>query len=376
MQIKYINNLKRGPGHGYLLISGEPLSTGSYSLSCQRAVDQLYLNADGEWQEYGTNIELLGQWEPSQGILYLPLPPTIVDSLNTSDNYKIYLFSKDTSRESLKGRLKIQEIIYTPGKALNSSVILPDDEKPKPKPEPEPTPPPPPPPPVEEVLPVQTLTIEPEPAPKKRVLWPIILVAILLLALLGYIIWDKWLKPPEPKQNISTPVPALTEPKKTPEKNSVKDLPTQASQPQLAPKSEDLKAPAPKMPAPKPLTINQQVREFFRNPNRTPAKAADLAKTINPQTPEDKDAVFRLYYFAVSNGDKAVIMPYAACLDPSKPDWGTINKNGAEAYHLYQQAGTDEARAASANLKAWLEKAKKEGNRKAAAWLDDIEKKK
>ena len=374
MEIKYTNNLKLGPGHGYFIISGEQLTSGHYAISCQRGVDQLYLNADGEWQEYGTTINLVGNWEESQASLYLALSPIIVDALSVSDIYRVFLFSQDVSRQSLNGRLKIEEIIYSQGKTLNSAVILPDlDLQPESEPtivhpqkviEHEPKT-------VEETLSLDDLERSPEPkVVKKHSLWPILLISLIILVVLGYFVWDKWFRDSDSSQD--TVKPTLDEPAEKEDKSHTPSID------QLFPSQDEHKPSPEKNPISggrvnRPiLSAEEQVRRFFKGPERTPAKAAALAKSIEAKTPEAQDAIFRLYYFAATHGEKSVLMPYAACLDPTKPAWGTIKKNAVEAYNLYKTEDTPQSKAAIRNLKQWLEKEKSRGNLEASEWLNSL----
>ena len=117
-----------------------------------------------------------------------------------------------------------------------------------------------------------------------------------------------------------------------------------------------------------------RVKEYFASPNRTPEGAFALSRELDTQNAEQQDAVFRLLYFAASRDYAEAMVPYAACIDPAKPQWGSTAKDGAEAWQYYRKAGASnaEADAAMKNLKAWAEKAAASGDRKAAEWLKEM----
>ena len=136
--------------------------------------------------------------------------------------------------------------------------------------------------------------------------------------------------------------------------------------------------PAPAAPAAPaaaaPQTPEQRVTLFFGGKDRTPEQAAALSRELPVATKADQDAVYRLYYFASENGELSVIMNYAACLDPSKPQWGNINKDAQAAWELYTRAKATRPEAAEAqqNLKTWLEREAAAGNAQAKLWLTGL----
>ncbi len=124
-------------------------------------------------------------------------------------------------------------------------------------------------------------------------------------------------------------------------------------------------------PAPKeePVTTMTRVRDFFAG-ERSPEKAMELAKEVSKETTEEKDAVFRLYYYASENGNKEGTLLFAEAIDPSLPDFGTAVKNGAQAYRLYGQLPDGEQK--RAKLKEWVEAEAKTGNSFARDWLQEM----
>ena len=112
-----------------------------------------------------------------------------------------------------------------------------------------------------------------------------------------------------------------------------------------------------------------RVASFFVG-ERNPEAAMKLASELDADTPEQQDAIFRLYYYAAGEDNAQAAQRYAECVDPSRPAWGSISKDGAEAWYYYGKSPDGEK--ARASLKAWTEKAAAEGNAEAAAWLKDM----
>lgn len=112
-----------------------------------------------------------------------------------------------------------------------------------------------------------------------------------------------------------------------------------------------------------------RVASFFAG-ERNPEAAMKLAGELDADTPEQQDAIFRLYYYAAGEDNAQAAQRYAECVDPSRPAWGSISKDGAEAWYYYGKSPDGEKSRAS--LKAWTEKAAAEGNAEAAAWLKDM----
>lgn len=118
-------------------------------------------------------------------------------------------------------------------------------------------------------------------------------------------------------------------------------------------------------------SYREQVREFFANKDRTAENALKLAEGFKPQSAEDEDTLFRLYYFAASKDDKAAFVPYAKFFDPTQPQMGSIKKDPYMAWDYYTKGGDTSAAQA---LKAWLEKEAASGNESAKAILEKIRK--
>lgn len=113
-----------------------------------------------------------------------------------------------------------------------------------------------------------------------------------------------------------------------------------------------------------------RVAAFFAG-TRTPDGAMSLAKDLDADTPEQQDAIFRLYYYAAGQDNSEGALRYAECVDPSKPAWGTVRKDGAEAWASYGKSPDGEQPRAA--LKEWTRKAAEGGDAKAAEWLGHME---
>lgn len=112
-----------------------------------------------------------------------------------------------------------------------------------------------------------------------------------------------------------------------------------------------------------------RVAAFFSG-SRTPDAAMRLAGELDAETAEQQDAVFRLYYYAAGQDHPQGALRYAECLDPSMPAWGTVQKDGAEAWQYYGQS--PEGESARSKLKAWAQQAAQQGDAAAAQWLKEM----
>ncbi len=112
-----------------------------------------------------------------------------------------------------------------------------------------------------------------------------------------------------------------------------------------------------------------RVAKFFSG-ERNPESAMKLAEELDASTTEQQDALFRLYYYAAGEGHPEAARRYAECVDPSRPAWGTIQKDGAEAWYYYGKAQDGEN--ARARLKQWVEQAAAKGDTAAAKWLQEM----
>lgn len=367
MQLSYANDKNRGAGYGVLTCSGEAFSAPEYTIALQRASDHQYLNNDGRWGQQAY-LACVGQERAADGELKLFIGPKIVNYLDPQDGYRVFLRAENG--ESFVGQLRVSDVRYSPAGTVDNTASLPPE-----KPEKEPSPAAPAPEKPQEETPEPVEGNAPEEAPaeasaldegevglapreqqeeavaqlqsgldaqaakKTRLPLFIILALVLLAALAGA--WYFFAYAPE-----EAGAPVRSEPEK------------------------------PAAPSPQAGT-EEQVRLFFNSQEVTPREAAALARTLPATTRAEQDAIYRLYYFASENGESSVLLEYGACLDPAKPQWGSINKDAPAAWNIYErlrQAGQHAAQGAAAQdaLRAWLKSEAAAGNAQARHWLGQL----
>lgn len=326
------------PGRGYFSFSGSLFPSPPWSVSLRRSSDQNFLAPGGKWAGESVFIPLEGK--DSGEALELELGPEIVESLSPQDQYKITLRGGDG--EDLTARLKIGSITFSRGAERdNTARVLQREEAGRaagqelpPREEKTETPPPPPPP-----APEEELRMEGAPGPegksRSKPWLAIALAALVITGGLAFLLW-KFLGD------------------KTPE-----------ALPESPPAQESAKS------------VEDSVKEFFAGPSPEPRAALNLAQTLKITGPKDQDAIYRLYYFAAENNDPEACIPYGNCLNPALPQWGTIKKSAPDAMKAYERAAElnpDAARKAQEELMAWLRQKAGDGDRRAAEWLQEIEK--
>lgn len=367
MQLSYANDADRGAGYGVLTCSGEQFSAPEYTIALMRASDHQYLNNDGRWGQQAY-LACVGQERSADGDLKLFIGPKIVNYLDPQDGYRVFLRAENG--ETFVGQLRVSDVRYSPAGTVDNTAPLPP-EKPREEPSPA-TPAPEKPqeeaPSVTEDAPEETAaeaavpeegeasltpgerareeaaaqlqnSLDAHAAKKTKLPLFIILALVLLAALAGA--WYFFAYAPEEK---GTPVRSETE--------------------------------KPAAPSPQAGT-EEQVRLFFNSQEVTPREAAALARTLPATTRAEQDAIYRLYYFASENGEPSVLLEYGACLDPSKPQWGSINKDAPAAWNIYERLRQDgqngaQGEAAQTVLRAWLKNEAAAGNSQAAYWLTHI----
>ncbi|MDD6180454.1 MAG: hypothetical protein PUB01_00025 [Desulfovibrionaceae bacterium] len=391
MNISYENDARRGPGNGILRCSGAALAAGRHSFALMRASDHLYLGGD-DWVAQKTALLPVDE-RMDNGDLLLFIDASVVNQLDTQERYRVLLRGEDG--EELKAVLSARDIIFgpVPGTALLHEPAPQPAPAPVPMPEaavPEPVPGP------------DHLDDTPPPPPARRnMLLPCVLGALLLLALAGAGAWYFLRTPPPPppaaqeqpqngeqtaQQENPAEAPAASESSAIPNTPEPQDAapsaaapetvapqePNQSGDPAAADRPEQpAAAPEPQAPA---AGTEVRVQSFFNGGERTPQAAARLSRELPAGTPAEQDAIYRLYYFAGENGESSVLMDYAACLDPGKPQWGSIDKDAPAAWELYEKAKGTQPQAASAQqaLRTWLEQKAAAGDARAARWLRDI----
>lgn len=339
MDIQYRDDKTAGPGHGMLIFSEALLPEGPWKVSIQRGSDKKYLTGmqPNPWVGEAFFIPLQGQALPDSSI-ELSLSPKEVNELDQQEQYLVRI--KGADDEPLKGRLRISEITYSPSGNLGNTPeaqeaprqtaapTQPAQEQPAQEP-------------IQESQPASETTTQPEPidmpaAPlQSRKLWRWALLGILVLACIAWYLFD-------PRNKDTSPQPAP----------SVQKQDAQPSGEQSA---------------------EEQVRAFFKGERISPQEAYALANRLPVNTKTDQDAVYRLYYFAAENGDALAMLAYGKCLDPSQPQWGTIEKNAPAAWAAYEKAPNREKAAELMDkLKDWLQEQASKGNAQAKTWLDEI----
>lgn len=338
MKALYRNDEGAGPGHGILEFSEALIPDGPWSLSLRRASDHLHASGKAAaWTPENVFIPLPGE-VGAGGTLVLKIGPDIVDGLDPQDQYMVSL--KGGDGEALSARLRLGPVIYSPSESLNYTAR--GERKPEAAPEkpaekaapektaarPEPA-----------AAPAAPLPEGPAPLRRKAGIWRYVILALLALGCLAWYLIDPGRDKPEEQPRQS----AANAPERQPAQNT--------------PSAED------------------ETRQFFNGLTITPQAAAELARRLPKNTDADKDAVYRLYYFAAENGERSVLMDFAACLDPSLPAWGSIQKDAPAAMNAYRDAESEKIKGAAearAHLLAWLKQKSAGGDAKAREWLSQI----
>ncbi len=357
MIASYKNDTAKGPGYGLLEISEVPFD-GNCSFSLVRASDHTYLSADG-WKTARSDLTTSAQSD-KKGLLKLSISPAIVAHLNAQENYRITLMPADGSGKAYSAPLQVKNIIYAPEERTDSLIetppisdpALPGAVVPPPpaaepahsEPDPSTTP----------IPPVIPLNVNND--PPRRVIPPIWLLAgvPLLLAFACAVLWFFLRETPTAKEGASVPEKVSAEPAKA-----------------AAPDTSGGSAARPSTRNTDSQSVEARINEFLSKPDRKPEDAALLGSSIQANTPEEQDALYRLYYYLTENGNTSFLLPYAACHDPSKPQWGTIEKDAVYAMQIYNKASGPEAEAARESLRAWV-KREAERDPKARVWQQNL----
>ena len=384
MKIVCENDHAQGRGYALFRCTEVLDSSAAYTFSLCRASDQTFLGRSGwqkaEEQHSPDSMDSLGD------SVLLHVGPSIMDSLDENENYRITLHAPGLSPQ--RAAFSVANI----NRSLRAGAGAVHMAAPQPEPQPAP-PPPPPPPPVEEPVQEAPLTIAEPPTPPRKSPLPLILAVVLLLALAGGGAWwfmqNKGGDKPLAEQTTAAPTTAKEEtkpdeatseeakPEEAKPKPAAEEIPAleteQAAQP--APTPEAAPAPA---PAPQPvMSPRDQVRQYLGG---TPSAqgAADLARNLlsSPEGESEsaRDSVYRLYYYAHLQGNAEGTLGLARSADPAQPAWGSLPKNAAEAWGLYAQAAPNKPEAAQAmhSLKKWLEDETAKGNAQARVWIEEI----
>lgn len=344
MKIIYEDDAISGGGHGYLVFSdmkfpGEPLS-----FAIMRASDHQYATGThGAWG--GEKIFLPVEEKPGKdGLLQVYMGPGIVNGLDPRETYAVILKGADGKEE--RKILQIRNIRYSPVESLDNTgrshekEVSPEEVKPAPKIRLEKK---------EDMVkentePVSEQKLPDMPAPQDRKKFGFLRWVILALLILGCLVWY------------------FLDPRKDQEKDVIP--------PAVPAKSAGIEQP-------KPSTSQTSVagpRIFFRGKEVSPPAAVALVRELPNKTKTEQDEIYRLLYFAARHGEASILMEYGACLDPSRPGWGTIGKDAPLAYEAYTRAKAkfpEEAEKARQQLLNWL-KENAPRNNQAKVWLEEI----
>lgn len=384
MNVHYSSDARRGPGYGILTCSdpegGSAFPPGAYSLALLRASARDYLApAPGAavWVGETRFFPVTAEHE-QHGVLRVLVGPEVVNALDPQEQYQVTLRPEaadgDTggTTPAFTGRLRLSGVTVVPGGSLDNT---PDAPKSAPLVQSvQPVPPVPPVPPVEEA---SAEPAQPEPAgpagpadedtaplamtpradpPRARRLVPLLLLALALVAG-GIAAWQFFGGKAAEERAALNPAAQPATPA------------APATQAGAAPQGQQEQT---------PLSAEEQVRRFFSGPDITAKAALALAAGLPLKTTAEQDAAYRLYYFAAEQEAPAAFMPYAACLDPACPQWGSIEKDAPAAYAAYAKAAAADPKTAKAaleaqtRLRAWLDSQARAGNARASAWLREL----
>ncbi len=366
MKAAFKNDLERGRGYARLLLTEitDP-SVGNWRFSLCRSTDHTYLGRS-DWQNSEDFMEAEA-YTFNGDELALHIGPDIVDRLSANENYRIALQGADQNvQHAVMAITDLNQTLMTGAGRVSGDV---------PKIQPTMTAPPEVPlsPPVAEpVLPDPLPTAMPAPAPEGKSKLPFILAAVLILALAGGGAWwamTKDAKAPLTAESKKEDTPQPIEPKKEDASQPVEPKKEDTPQP-VEPKKETAE---PAKPQSVPLSPREQVRQFFSG-SPTAQSAMELGSKLPQATAEDQDALYRLWSFAADEGNLQAHLLLAQSVDPAQAAWGSIKKNGAEAWKYYAKVAPTlpEAAKAMQGLKLWMEQQATKGNREALGWIQKI----
>jgi hypothetical protein len=364
MKATFENTMERGRGYARLRLSEvTDASSGGWRFSLCRASDMTYLGRSG-WQNSEDFTEPEAYTTEGDNLI-LHIGPDVVDKLDPNENYRIALQSDTQSSQkatfaitTLNRTLMDAQGHVASGTAKKTAAA----------------PPPPQAVPDAEPAPVDTAPPLPPPVPEApaKSRSPLVLAALLLLLLAGgggaywYMTQAKAPPPVEMDAGNKAEEALKAEEARKAEEASKAEEARIAEEKRKA--EEALKAEEAKTPPP---SARVQASEYLSRRDATPQGARDLAHQLPKSSAEEQDAAYRLWLFADMKGDLSASLELARAVDPTLPAWGTIAKNGAEAWRLYAKAAPQHPDAANAlrNLKEWMETEAQRGNKEATGWI-------
>jgi hypothetical protein len=361
MKVQCKNDDPRGRGYVCFFCSDLIDPSAQYSFSLCRASDQTFLGKAG-WQsaeEKHTPDEC--RQEGDSGVLHVG--PSIVDFLDANENYRLTLYARNLSPQkaafsilSINRSLRASQGVVPAGTRVETPVRPAGEPEAAPEPEQNPEP-----------------AAAPSP-PAASGKMPVIAVGLVLLLLAGGGAW--WFmrqKPALPPAGEQAAAPEEA-PKPAPEAKAEaeRDAGRAGREPPVPEKTEQPGASSEEV-----LSPREQVRRYLRaEPSAQGAMELYrlLADSPEGSREDTRDAAYRLLYFAAQQGDSEAALATARCVDPATPAWGSIPKDGREAWAAYSKVASGKAEAARAMeaLKKWLEDEATRGNAQARRWIDEI----
>ncbi|MDR1490795.1 MAG: hypothetical protein LBS65_10020 [Desulfovibrio sp.] len=368
MKTQFKNDERRGRGYAGFYCTELSDPAAPYSFSLCRASDMTFLGLSG-WQSAEEKHKPDSQERDDTGVV-LHVGPAIVDCLDENENYRLTLYADGLAAQ--KTSFSITSVYRSLSAASGALQLNAPRDEPKAAPEPEPAP--------EETLEPAAETV----LAKPNKILPLA-VGFLILALLaaGGVWWYM-------RQNIDAAAP-VAEQKSEPEKVAEPDkAPGQTAAEAGKGTAEEVKTEAVKQggaqeipqEAPRatsePVLSAREKTRFYLGGTPDAKGAMELSRTLLA-SPEGKeadtlDAVYRLFYFASRQGDVEALLSLAAIVDPVAPAWGSIPKNGSEAWSYYAKVAGERPETVRAleALKKWLEDEAAKGNAQALRWIEEI----
>ncbi|MDR2801044.1 MAG: hypothetical protein LBB52_07250 [Desulfovibrio sp.] len=374
MKTQFENDERRGRGYAAFYCAELSDPAASYLFSLCRASDMTFLGLSG-WQSAEEKHRPDSQERDDTGAV-LHVGPAIVDCLDENENYRLTLYADGLAAQ--KTSFSITTVYRSLSAASGALQINTPKGEPKVAPEP-----------------AQEAMLEPVPeavSVKSNKILPLAIGFLILALLAAGGAW--WFM----RQNTSASAPVAeqkNEPGKTAEpdkdpgqttaetgEEAVEEAKPGAAEevaaqeaPQQAPQTSGHETP---QTASEPILSAREKTRVYLGGTPDAKGAMELSRSLLA-SPEGKetdtlDAVYRLFYFASRQGDVGAALSLATIVDPVAPAWGSIPKNGSEAWSYYTKVAGERPEAVRAleTLKKWLENEAAQGNAQALRWIEEI----
>lgn len=392
MKARYINDIGKGPGHGFILVSDVPdlPDMEGATFVIKRASDRKNLGRSG-WQPAERDLAPENVSLGDDDGYALAVGPGVVNHLDPQETYRITL--KASNGKSLTSTLSVQEVAYSGidgGHGIAAAAMQPEpapepQPEPEPAPEPEPEPEPEPvqeAPPQPELMPEKLPVPEPSPAPKRSRL-PLILFLLLLLVGAGSFLAAHFMgdsdSAPLAGQNATTQGNATvvaaanaTAVEATPQTNATaqSNATAMAGEPQANATAQSNATatagadPKPQTPAPERKAPLIRARTQLEGA-AVPQNSLELAQELLKEQ-DGADAAFLLAEDAAQKNNVEAMLLTGSFYDPSNSSpSGSIVKDPEQALYWYTKAkaaGSPQAAERLAALKKWVEAEAAKGN--------------